>query len=476
MKPRWYVRAALSLVFAGLFGWFGWHFREYGLKLGWEPQTLFAADLVANGPGDNLKVRLRDYTIGEPLVEMLKDTVGDAWFPVYLGKPAKAGKVKEVPPIFYHRAAGDTRAAFEALRQHPVVQGVVANDLHPWPDEPTKALLQAYPGLDKARVIYLRDSSIPLQYLVYVAWTFAGVLAVIAGYYLVQALRGVHPAVPEGAPAQAGSRRTSTDLVPVYRAPAGTIPPEIEALGPPDSIHKPGWVYTIGKEKPVPVVLAGVLVLGLALSLFAVLPLAGNAILASGVALVGLVGLGLVALPFMTFDYAQTYVVYPDALVVIEGDSFIVIRWDAIVELNAPRTVVTADGQKFGLATMNEVKDLGRLYERVREEIAQRLLPPALAELDAGGTLAFGPFTVSRYAIGCNGTELPWERVAKLNILANVSPWGGAASIRQFTVTEPGLRFGPTFREDLNRIPNDWLFLEIVRRACPPRLQVLVNR
>jgi hypothetical protein len=467
MKHTWYFYGALSLIGAGLLGWFGWHFRDYGWKLGLTPQTLSAAELVAEGPGNNLNVRLTDCHLGEPVVETFKDSITDAWFPVYVTPPASTGKQKEIPPIIYHRFVSESPNEFEIARRHLVVQGVVANDLSGWPDRPSAALLQAYPGLESAGVLYVRESNIPLQYLVYIAWAGAVLLAGSAGLYFTKAMRNRPD--EQGEAAQGGSRlsvpvRKSTDVVPVYHAAPGEVPPELKALGRAETIHKPDWIYRIGKEQPALALVIGLVAVGVALLVLATVPLNGRGYLGGGLALLGLVGLGFLALPFVPFTYVETYVIYPRALVIIQGDTFSVIRWDAIEELNHPRYIRTADGQTFGLATLNNVEGLGVLYDRVKSELTERLLPPLMATVDGGGTVTFGTFAVSRSGIGANGTTLPWSQVAQVTITANVS-----LGMRHLVVKERGCLL-PTMTWELNGIRNDWLLLEVVRQVCPRRL------
>jgi hypothetical protein len=468
MKHGGYIQGALTLVVAGLLAWFGWHFRDYGWKLGLTPQALSAADLVANGPGNNFKVRLSDCHLGEPLVETFKGNVTDAWFPVYISPPARGDKGPAIPPIFYHRTVSEPAAELEAARRHLVVQGAVANDLSGWQDRPSLALLRAYPGLETASVIFVRETNIPLQYLVYAAWAGAVLLAGAGGLSLVKATRA-RGAEKEVAPAREGSPtqlpvRRSTDVVPVYHAAPGEIPPEVAALGRPTSIHKPSWIYRVGQEQPAVALTIGLAAIGLAVLLLLTVWINGRGYVGGGIALIGLAGVGFLVLPFARFASSETYLAYPDVLVIIQGDTFSVIRWEDIQELNAPRTIVTADGQAFVLAGFNDVEGLGVIHERVKGDLTRRLLPPLIATLESGGEVAFGKFTVSRESIGYDGTTVPWERVAGVTITSNVS-----LGMRHLVVKERGCLL-PTLSGELNGVRNDWLFLEAVRLVCPRRL------
>jgi hypothetical protein len=163
-----------------------------------------------------------------------------------------------------------------------------------------------------------------------------------------------------------------------------------------------------------------------------------------------------------------TYAVCRDALVLIEDDDFTVIPWDAITQLNAPRSLVTADGQSFALSS--NVEGLGTLHETVLSRVAERLLPPVLATLREGGPVAFGPFRVSRTGIGHEGRMLSWNEVGKMNI-----PADPGRALNYLFVWKRGCVW-PSCHGDLGGIPNGWLFLEVVRRVCPKRLLVADSR
>jgi hypothetical protein len=163
-------------------------------------------------------------------------------------------------------------------------------------------------------------------------------------------------------------------------------------------------------------------------------------------------------LPFLKVEM-RTYAVYRDALVIVEEDDYLVVPWEALAELNAPRTLVTADGERFPLGL--HVENLGRLYDKV-----QRRLPQALAAVQAGGSVSFGPFTVSSRDIGYRGNTLPWGKVDRMQISGN-----SRLGTRLLVLWKAG-SFTPWCRGDLNGIANDWLLLEVIRCVCPPRLLV----
>jgi hypothetical protein len=256
----------------------------------------------------------------------------------------------------------------------------------------------------------------------------------------------------------------------MYQAAAGATPPEIAALGRPQHVHRPTWIYRVGRENPVAALLIGLGLLGASVLSMLVLPLSGNVVLTSAVTLAALAGLGFVILAVRPFQFNETYAAYPGALVIHRGGAYTMLRWDVIRELNAPRSLVVADGQRFGLAGVNDVEDLGGLYNRVKEELTRRLLPPALATLESGGTVTFGEFALSRRAIGHGGSFVSWEQVGQVTIQAR-----HYLAERFLIIAGRGQILGNLLRGNLNAIPNDWLFLDLVRRVCPPRLLVKAN-
>lgn len=247
--------------------------------------------------------------------------------------------------------------------------------------------------------------------------------------------------------------------VPRYRAAPGAVPPEVLALGRAEHIHKPAPLLLYARENP-----AVVIVLGLLVMVAATAPLALGAVNSIYV-LMGLLALflggGLFALlPVLSKDI-PAFLVFRDALVEVKGDEFAVLRWEDIKELNAPRIVVTNDGQRFDLHGM--VRDLGRLYVAVRSRLQARLLPQVTAALNAGRPVTFGAFTLSPTSITFGAKTRSWDQVTSMKIIAyrghrTLNVWDG--------------HLLPWCRAALNEVPNDWLFLEAVKMVCPPHLLV----
>jgi hypothetical protein len=175
-----------------------------------------------------------------------------------------------------------------------------------------------------------------------------------------------------------------------------------------------------------------------------------------------LLGILVGALPFFQIDLSS-YVVFRDALVVVRNDLFTVVPWTAIHALNAPRVIVTSDGQEFPLGF--HLHCAGMLYERIRSELAERLVPAALNVLQSGGALTFGPLTLNQLALGYKGKTLLWTHVGSITIPPTVYGVGGGT----MTIRAEGSLW-PWGLLSLHNVPNPWLLLEVLRRICPMHL------
>jgi hypothetical protein len=157
-----------------------------------------------------------------------------------------------------------------------------------------------------------------------------------------------------------------------------------------------------------------------------------------------------------------TYIIFKQALVIVIGDDFTVIPWSAIAELNSNYTLKTLDGQTFRLAT--EVEHFPKLFARLQKRIRERWLPPLAAEVDAGGFITFGEFSLSRTEVAHEGRTLPWEAIGSVQIWSDP-----AGRQRRLIIREIDSR-SSWCQVDLNRTPNDWLLIEVLQRLCPPHL------
>jgi hypothetical protein len=250
-----------------------------------------------------------------------------------------------------------------------------------------------------------------------------------------------------------------------YQAPRGKVPPPVQALGKADRYHRAPWVVSAAHDRPIPVVLMGVLLTLGSAALLLGMGGAGDGLVIP-VGFLALAGIFIAVLPFL-HSYFPAYLIYRQALVVVEGCEFVVIPWEAVVELNHPRTLVTAGREKFELSSM--ASDLGGLYDTVQARVRDVLLTPMLAALENGRPVRFGPVAVSPADLYYGGRVIGWQDVSRMVI--NVLPREDRRVLTLWSRRE-----NAPCEIDLNQVPNDWLLLELVKRVCPPHLLVPLGR
>ncbi len=265
---------------------------------------------------------------------------------------------------------------------------------------------------------------------------------------------------PEDIPQVLPVAHAPGELVRQYEAPDGETPPEVRALGNPERVHHPHSFVVFARGWRAVFITVGVcLALGLLALAFLGLP---RAPLLCGFLFPAIAGGVALASWLFAIDRQPTYAVCREALVIIEDDDFIVIPWSAIVRLDAPRSVVTADDQSFDLAPYTE--DLARLCRAVYDRVAERLLPPVLSALEREEPASFGPLTFHRWGLAYNGKKVCWAEISQINL--SVNPRSSMHQLFIFT----GLGLWPWACVNLSRIPNGWLLREVFHRICPPRL------
>jgi hypothetical protein len=97
------VTGALCLGLSGYLAWWAWQNKVFYQKIVRPgPQTVKAADLIANGPGAGHSVHITDAVVGEPVVrEAGQGQPRELWFPVY-PKPPRGEKVTGPPRVLLH--------------------------------------------------------------------------------------------------------------------------------------------------------------------------------------------------------------------------------------------------------------------------------------------------------------------------------------------------------------------------------------
>lgn len=253
-----------------------------------------------------------------------------------------------------------------------------------------------------------------------------------------------------------------------------TLPPEVTALGRPLQVHRGSAVTT---NALLVLILGAVLLAGgvAATIIYFKVPFKKNDKVPKETMLYiagGLGGLGAAicvgawsAGAFKAGGHKPSYLIYHQALVLLQDDAATVIHWSDITALISPKHlgpyhVATADGRKLPIS--RDVDNYSGLIEAVATRVTEQVVGPAKRALDEGETVNFGPFGVSSEALYYKGKTLPWDKVAVVELQI------GRAG-RRLRVRASGSLL-PWCYADIDSFPNGTLFPEVLRHVCPPRL------
>jgi hypothetical protein len=118
----------------------------------------------------------------------------------------------------------------------------------------------------------------------------------------------------------------------------------------------------------------------------------------------------------------SAYAIYPDALALVRGRTWTVVRWEEVREFRGrslsvkTSRLVTADGREVTLR--HDVKSADSLYKLVERRTLEPLLDRAQAAIAAGETAWFGPLGIARDGLSHNEKRLGWDRVERIDIVA----------------------------------------------------------
>jgi hypothetical protein len=120
-----------------------------------------------------------------------------------------------------------------------------------------------------------------------------------------------------------------------------------------------------------------------------------------------------------------------DALVRIVRGHASVFRWDDIEAVyrnidevyrhrcRSSCTVRCRSGASLKF-TGNRLERADQLAELIERETARRMLPEAERQLDAGGSVTFGPLTVGSAGLTKGSATLPWDEIADVQVVKGV--------------------------------------------------------
>jgi hypothetical protein len=125
--------------------------------------------------------------------------------------------------------------------------------------------------------------------------------------------------------------------------------------------------------------------------------------------------------------YGKVAYLYENGLVLVDGRDMNAFAWDAVKELRVSGVrvgssdsvswrcaLVRADGTEAVVGP--EFPGVQEVVESVSSAVTERLLPKYISRIETGGSVRFGPFTISRDGIAKDGEEVPWPHVASVEI------------------------------------------------------------
>jgi hypothetical protein len=179
---------------------------------------------------------------------------------------------------------------------------------------------------------------------------------------------------------------------------------------------------------------------------------------------------GLFGLYLATSMGQLSYRVYPSALVEQRGKASTIIRWDQIREVYETihpvwRKYRVVGRKGFDIELTGNIKNHVALAKTIEDRVVESRLPDALAELDRGGTVFFGPIGVSRDAFNLNHHRSPWSETRMAVGLNTEQVQGGYSNLMHLHVyTQLQAR---SLKTEINKVPNFRLFVELVRQRWP---------
>jgi hypothetical protein len=192
----------------------------------------------------------------------------------------------------------------------------------------------------------------------------------------------------------------------------------------------------------------------------------------AGLALMGLAAVGGFASLYLALTLGEvSYLVFRDALVRRRGKDAQIVPWDQIRQVNQTvhpawkkYQIVTRKG--FDLELTANIANYLALGDLVEERVVAHLLPEALAELEAGRSVRFGPLDVNRGGLSFDGLSCGWSQVS-LSIGLNMEPVSGQvySNLVHLHVHSPVRT--KAYKVEIGKVANFRLFVELVRHVGP---------
>lgn len=208
-------------------------------------------------------------------------------------------------------------------------------------------------------------------------------------------------------------------------SPIETLAKE-ERLGEPHSVHDPRGVNRNSRVWLVVLGLPGLVLLPFAVH-FLLQGFGLATVLSVLLTVVYLGAAGRILVRDVLPGYGRMLYVYENGLILATTREVTAFPWDAVkevrvsgVRIGSADTVswrcglVRDDGTEAAFGP--EFPDVPDIVEIVSAQVTERLLPKFISRIETGGTVRFGPFTISRDGVGKDGEEVAWSDVAAVEI------------------------------------------------------------
>ncbi|MDN3359854.1 hypothetical protein QWU11_45295 [Actinomadura sp. DC4] len=211
-----------------------------------------------------------------------------------------------------------------------------------------------------------------------------------------------------------------------------TVPSPIDALakeerlGEPYTVHDPHTVNPKSRTWLVVLGLPGLLLLPFAVRF--VLQGFGWATVLSVLLCAAYLGAaGRILMRDVLPGYGRMLYLYENGLILVEVRNVATFPWDAVREIRVSGVrmgstdvvswrcwLVREDGTEAVIGP--EFPGVQEVVETVSSKVTERLLPKYISRIDTGGTVRFGPFSISRDHVAKDGEEVAWPNVTGVEI------------------------------------------------------------
>ncbi|HZN34102.1 MAG TPA: DUF6585 family protein [Pirellulaceae bacterium] len=248
----------------------------------------------------------------------------------------------------------------------------------------------------------------------------------------------------------------SADQVREY--PGSDVPPEIQALGSPREVHRPGSFAALANFRYPLAALVVAAFGGLAYILYQDLAsknqLDGNALFVFAV--IGALAVSFAALILRIPVTNSTVFFYSRAAVVAQKDKLTLIPWKQLLYRRS--TISTPEGRQFYCGWL---ESFDTFEERIWEYSAEHWLPEAEAKIKAGETVKVGELAISAKDISYQGRTTTWDRVTRLLLLV------GRVYQLHISTKDTWCQWATI---DMHQIPNARAVQQLITNICPPHL------